>query len=70
MRRALGPRSALGKLVRSLRVAHYAGGAVFVHAGLWPHESAVRPDGPLWDRTLAKSRQRDLAETRIVRSRC
>ncbi len=36
MRKALGERAALGKAVRRLPIAHLAGGALFVHAGLTP----------------------------------
>jgi hypothetical protein len=36
LRRALGPRGRLGKVLRALPVTHASGGALFVHAGLLP----------------------------------
>ncbi len=36
MRRELGAKGRLGKIIRTLPIAHVAGGAVFVHAGLLP----------------------------------
>jgi hypothetical protein len=45
LRRALGPRGRLGKLVRSLPVAVQRGSTVFVHAGLSPAWARLGPAG-------------------------
>lgn len=45
MRRALGPRSKLGKVLRSLPVAYQRNGVVYVHACLAPDWAALGVDG-------------------------
>src|SRR4051812_18369331 len=41
LRRALGPRGALGKALRALPVTYRSGGTLFVHAGLLPSWAAL-----------------------------
>jgi hypothetical protein len=45
LRRALAPRARLGRAIRALPVAHVAGDAVFVHAGLLPRFARLGVDG-------------------------
>lgn len=45
LRRALAPGARLGRAIRSLPVAHLAGDAVFVHAGLLPRFARLGVDG-------------------------
>jgi Calcineurin-like phosphoesterase len=45
LRRALGPRGALGKVLRKLPVTYCSGGALFVHGGLLPRWAKLGADG-------------------------
>jgi hypothetical protein len=45
LRRALGPRGALGRALRKLPVAYQSGGLLFVHAGLLPEWAKLGVDG-------------------------
>ncbi len=45
LRRALGPRGALGKALRRLPVAYQTSGSLFVHAGLLPEWAELGIDG-------------------------
>jgi hypothetical protein len=45
LRRALGPRSPLGKVLRSLPVAYASADVVFVHGGISPNWAALGIDG-------------------------
>lgn len=45
LRRALGPRSSLGKALRALPVTYQSGGVLFVHAGLLPTWAKLGADG-------------------------
>ena len=45
LRRALGPRGALGRVLRRLPVAYQSAGSLFVHAGLLPHWAELGIDG-------------------------
>lgn len=45
LRRSVGPRSPLGKVLRSLPVAYESHQVVYVHAGLTPHWAALGVDG-------------------------
>jgi calcineurin-like phosphoesterase family protein len=45
MRRALGPRAALGKALRALPIIYLSGDALFVHGGLMPRWAELGADG-------------------------
>jgi hypothetical protein len=45
LRRALGPRTKLGRALRELPVAHVAGDTIFVHAGILPEWANLGVDG-------------------------
>lgn len=45
LRRALGPRGAIGKVLRALPVVYHSGGTLFVHAGLLPRWAELGAEG-------------------------
>lgn len=77
LRRALGPRGAIGKALRALPIAHVSHDAVFVHAGLLPEwaklgveriNERVREEWARAPRHLWSSRGRACSEIRAGRS--